>query len=206
MASLLKKQSWSEKRLVCCSTVSLLFYFHTLLSVCNLWVLLLSLTFSGVYCLMFCVLCLFENGVNRFVFISNIKTWKDAQSYCRQYYTDLVIIQNQTENNQLTVLMKPYISAWIGLFRDVWKWSDETNVSTSSFTRLPLQSGLHSPCGVSDPGGIISYQVCSNVLPFLCMHRKFHVWSLANNCSLQTLEMNFLLTPFGQQVSLKYIC
>uniref|UniRef100_A0A673GCU2 C-type lectin domain-containing protein n=1 Tax=Sinocyclocheilus rhinocerous TaxID=307959 RepID=A0A673GCU2_9TELE len=86
------------------------------------------------------------NGANRFVFISNTKTWKAAQSYCRQYYTDLVIIQNQTEKNQLNVLMSPYASAWIGLFRDVWKWSDATNVSSVSFTRLHLQSGLHSPC------------------------------------------------------------
>ncbi len=54
----LYKQSWLEKRLVCCSTVSLLLYFCTLLSICDLWVLL-SLTFSGVYCLMSCVLCLF---------------------------------------------------------------------------------------------------------------------------------------------------
>ncbi|XP_016417726.1 uncharacterized protein LOC107747647 [Sinocyclocheilus rhinocerous] len=115
--------------------------------------------------------CFNENGANRFVFISNTKTWKAAQSYCRQYYTDLVIIQNQTEKNQLNVLMSPYASAWIGLFRDVWKWSDATNVSSVSFTRLHLQSGLHSPCGVSDPGGIISYRDCSNVLPFLCMHR-----------------------------------
>ncbi len=152
-----------------------------------------------MYVCIYLFICLFvtENGVNRFVFISNSKTWKDAQSYCRQYYTDLVIIQNQTENNQLRVLINPYTNAWIGLFRDVWKWSDETNVSTSSFTRLPLQSWLHSPCGVSDPGGIMSYQVCSNVLPFLCMHRKFHLWSLATKLSS---------TPFGQQVSLKCIC
>uniref|UniRef100_A0A8C2GW73 C-type lectin domain-containing protein n=1 Tax=Cyprinus carpio TaxID=7962 RepID=A0A8C2GW73_CYPCA len=128
----------------------------------------------------------------RYILVS--KTWKDAQSYCRQYYTDLVIIQNQTEQNQLSV-MKPYTSAWIGLFRNVWKWSDETNVSSSSFTRLPLQSGLQSPCGVSDPGGIISYQVCSNVLPFVCMQRKFHIRTLAANCSLRALEMNFLLYP-----------
>uniref|UniRef100_A0A673KCV6 C-type lectin domain-containing protein n=1 Tax=Sinocyclocheilus rhinocerous TaxID=307959 RepID=A0A673KCV6_9TELE len=136
---------------VCLVTVWTLISFTLCKNKCNL-------TFFNLFYIFVTV-----NGVNRFVFISNIKTWKDAQSYCRQYYTDLVIIQNQTENNQLSVLMKPYANAWIGLFRDVWKWSDETNVSTSSFTRLPLQSGLHSPCGVSDPGGIISYQVCSNV-------------------------------------------
>ncbi|XP_050963643.1 macrophage mannose receptor 1 isoform X1 [Labeo rohita] len=117
-------------------------------------------------------ICFEENGTNKFVFINNSKNWLEAQHYCRQYYTDLVIIQNQTELNEMTVIMKPYTSAWIGAFRDVWKWSDATNVSTSSFTRLPLQSGLSSPCGVSDSVGIINYQDCTTVLPFLCMHHK----------------------------------
>lgn len=117
-----------------------------------------------------------ENSTKRFVFVSDSKTWQEAQIYCRRYYTDLVIIRNQTENTQLTaMMMQPYTSAWIGLFRDVWKWSDATNVSTSSITWLTNQLDmvtLQRPCGVSDSGGMISYQLCSNVLPFLCMHRK----------------------------------
>ncbi|KAG1936451.1 hypothetical protein F2P79_018505 [Pimephales promelas] len=115
--------------------------------------------------------CSNENGTNRFVFVRDDKTWKEAQIYCRQYYTDLVIIRNQTENNQLTV-MSPYTSAWIGLFRDTWKWSDATNVSNSSVTWLtnPDMITLQRPCGVSDTG-MISYEVCTKVFPFLCTHR-----------------------------------
>ncbi|ROL52170.1 Macrophage mannose receptor 1 [Anabarilius grahami] len=131
------------------------------------------------YSALFPFFCYNENGTNRFVFISYTKTWKEAQSYCRHYYTDLVIIRNQTENNQLTMMMQPHASAWIGLFRDVWKWSDATNVSTSSLswmTGQPDMIRLQRPCGVSDSSGLISDQLCSNVLPFLCMdRRKFYV-------------------------------
>ncbi|RXN30216.1 C-type mannose receptor 2-like protein [Labeo rohita] len=127
--------------------------------------------------------CYSENGTNRFVFISNTRTWKEAQHYCRQYYTDLAVIRNPTENNELNVLMKPYTQAWIGLFRDVWKWSlsplPSLPVSTSFITWMtgqPDMLGLQRPCGVSDPTGLISDQLCSNVLPFLCtFRRKFHV-------------------------------
>ncbi|XP_077091501.1 putative C-type lectin domain family 20 member A [Siphateles boraxobius] len=118
--------------------------------------------------------CFNENSTKRFVFVSDTKTWQGAQIFCRRYYTDLVIIRNQTENDHLTVMMQPYTSAWIGLLRDVWKWSDATTVSVSSITWLTKQPDmvtLQRPCGVSDPGGMINYQLCSNILPFLCMHR-----------------------------------
>ncbi|XP_026065373.1 hepatic lectin-like [Carassius auratus] len=106
-------------------------------------------------------------------------TWKDAHSYCRQYYKDLVIIQNQTDNNQLTVMMTPNKYAWIGLFRDAWKWSlsplPSLPVSTSFITWMkgqPDMLGLQRPCSASDPSGSINDQLCSNVLPFLCMDRR----------------------------------
>nr|XP_055046324.1 L-selectin-like [Misgurnus anguillicaudatus] len=45
----------------------------------------------------------------------------NAQSYCRQHYTDLATIRNETENDELG-LMTEIIPAWIGLYRDSWKW------------------------------------------------------------------------------------
>ncbi|XP_048012769.1 macrophage mannose receptor 1-like [Megalobrama amblycephala] len=120
--------------------------------------------------------CFNENRTNRFVFVNESKTWQEAQSYCRHNYTDLAIISNQSEEDQITEMMTSHgLSAWLGLFRDTWKWSDATNVSTSSLTWLTAQPDvvtLKSPCGVSDPAGMIHYQLCSNDLPFLCMQRK----------------------------------
>ncbi|XP_036420718.1 macrophage mannose receptor 1-like [Colossoma macropomum] len=69
---------------------------------------------------------------DRYILINETKSWRDAQSYCREHYTDLASVRNQTENQQIHNLAKYSISicVWIGLFNDSWKWSDQ---STSSF-------------------------------------------------------------------------
>uniref|UniRef100_A0A667XP08 C-type lectin domain-containing protein n=1 Tax=Myripristis murdjan TaxID=586833 RepID=A0A667XP08_9TELE len=66
-------------------------------------------------------------GSSRWILVEEHKTWSDAQSYCRQNYTDLASIRNLTENEEIRGLISN--SSWIGLFRDTWKWSDGSNVS-----------------------------------------------------------------------------
>ncbi|XP_052353462.1 macrophage mannose receptor 1-like isoform X1 [Oncorhynchus keta] len=74
------------------------------------------------------------NGMNNskesFHFINEAKTWHEAQSYCRKYYTDLASVRNQTQNHEV-VTVAAANEGWIGLFRDSWKWSAGSN---SSFT------------------------------------------------------------------------
>ncbi|KAK2862656.1 hypothetical protein Q5P01_002189 [Channa striata] len=60
--------------------------------------------------------------------VPEAKTWNEAQSYCRQKYTDLATIKNTEEMNQLisTVSSAGYSSqVWIGLYNQInWRWSD----------------------------------------------------------------------------------
>ncbi|XP_056603737.1 L-selectin-like [Triplophysa dalaica] len=104
--------------------------------------------------------------------------WHEAQSYCRQHYTDLAVIHNQTENQVLTlkVTTEGVSLSWIGLFRDSWKWSDDINVvdvsSINWMTGQPDLRILNQPCGVIRPDGLIDDQLCSKTFPLICKTPK----------------------------------
>ncbi|XP_057185582.1 macrophage mannose receptor 1-like [Triplophysa rosa] len=55
------------------------------------------------------------------------KTWREAQTFCRQYHTDLTSVRNPNENEKIqTVINDTETSVWIGLFSDLWEWSDKS--------------------------------------------------------------------------------
>ncbi|KAK1155270.1 lymphocyte antigen 75-like, partial [Acipenser oxyrinchus oxyrinchus] len=59
----------------------------------------------------------------RYILIEQLKTWYEAQQYCREHHTDLVSVKNKDENKKIKEKAngKP---VWIGLFNNPWKWSD----------------------------------------------------------------------------------
>ncbi|XP_056604716.1 macrophage mannose receptor 1-like [Triplophysa dalaica] len=72
-------------------------------------------------------ICYNENNKSHIIYTST-KTWREAQSFCRQYHTDLTSVRNQTDHQLIhNIINDPQISVWIGLFRDSWEWSDNTD-------------------------------------------------------------------------------
>ncbi|XP_058874269.1 uncharacterized protein LOC117967226 [Acipenser ruthenus] len=67
-----------------------------------------------------------SNITERYTLISTLKTWPDAQQYCRQHHTDLVSIKSASENEDMKK-KAPASPFWIGLFNNPWKWADEEN-------------------------------------------------------------------------------
>uniref|UniRef100_A0A3P8U247 C-type lectin domain-containing protein n=1 Tax=Amphiprion percula TaxID=161767 RepID=A0A3P8U247_AMPPE len=57
------------------------------------------------------------------------KTWSEAQSYCREKYTDLATAENQEEMDTVVDVAQRYFHGhvWIGLHHEMtpWKWSLE---------------------------------------------------------------------------------
>uniref|UniRef100_A0A3Q1ILZ5 C-type lectin domain-containing protein n=1 Tax=Anabas testudineus TaxID=64144 RepID=A0A3Q1ILZ5_ANATE len=70
-----------------------------------------------------------ESTSSIFFLINDLKNWTEAQSYCRIHYTDLASVRNQAENDQMSMMLTQ--GAWIGLYRNSWKWSDGSSLSFS---------------------------------------------------------------------------
>ncbi|KAK2900221.1 hypothetical protein Q8A73_013350 [Channa argus] len=92
-------------------------------------ILLVVLSLSG-WSLSTCLL-------HQYHYVPDLKNWTEAQSYCRQTYTDLATIENTEEMNQLinTVSSAGYNSSvWIGLYNQInWTWSDGYTGSGADF-------------------------------------------------------------------------
>ncbi|XP_060754230.1 L-selectin-like [Neoarius graeffei] len=79
--------------------------------------------------LLFSVVCGIRADVpHRYHFVNENKTWSEAQTYCREKYTDLASINNMEEMIKLDHTLKKETAkqAWIGLQRGgtgKWQWS-----------------------------------------------------------------------------------
>ncbi|XP_026130437.1 C-type mannose receptor 2-like [Carassius auratus] len=130
-------------------------------------------TVNGVWHDMSCAnkryfVCYENSGYNM---IQSPITWSDAQSYCRQNYTDLPTINNSEQNNQINKILLSGCYIWIGLFRDSWEWSDKWSLFFRHWAAgQPSQSSGSDDCvGMSrtDSGKWTQYS-CDLQQPFIC--------------------------------------
>ncbi|KAK1897894.1 Macrophage mannose receptor 1 [Dissostichus eleginoides] len=106
-----------------------------------------------------------------FVLIKSAMTWTEAQSYCREHHTDLASVRNLAENQQLDELSpEGEYSAWIGLYRDSWKWSDGSNSSFMYWkVKEPNYKGLKACVAAAfDNSGKWEDLDCGVKKPFIC--------------------------------------
>ncbi|XP_067309543.1 macrophage mannose receptor 1-like [Pseudorasbora parva] len=126
--------------------------------------------------------CYKENST--YIFVKIAKKWSDAQSYCRQYYTDLPTIHNSEENDQITKILLPGWYIWIGLFLDSWEWSDKWSLFFRNWVAGP-------PSLISESGDCVSMsraisgkwapESCDLKRPFICHRCEFpHIYQFMN--------------------------
>uniref|UniRef100_A0A667XEB9 C-type lectin domain-containing protein n=1 Tax=Myripristis murdjan TaxID=586833 RepID=A0A667XEB9_9TELE len=98
-------------------------------------------------------------------------TWSEAQSYCRQHYTDLATVSSEEDVAKLNDAVGSLISdwSWIGLFRDAWKWSDGSTMSFTKWDNMGYISFIEIFCSCPY-SSLVSYSCHSN----LAIHCMFH--------------------------------
>ncbi len=101
-----------------------------------------------------------ENSSQKYVWEYDGRTWAEAQMYCREKYTDLASVRNETERQQILSIGQSN-NVWIGLHRNRL-WSDQ---SSSSFTYwLPsTQSDAAQPDNGANVQGQLGSQHCTTV-------------------------------------------
>ncbi|KAM3616959.1 uncharacterized protein V6R79_000290 [Siganus canaliculatus] len=114
-------------------------------------------------------ICINETG---FVLVSTSMNWTEAQSYCRDHHTDLASVRNMEENNEVMNLVPSGQIAWIGLFRDSWKWSDGSSLSFTYWRQGEPNNyqGTQENCVVAyfDNSGRWTDWSCDRKTAFIC--------------------------------------
>ncbi|KAK7883831.1 hypothetical protein WMY93_026954 [Mugilogobius chulae] len=111
-----------------------------------------------------------EPGFKNYTFVTTSMTWKNAQSYCREHYTDLAMIEDETENAAVASMIGGH-AVWIGLYREPFRWSDGSDKNFTNWLAGEPNNGGKLPFCVLERNGHKWFDVpCSYLYPFHC-HR-----------------------------------
>ncbi|KAK6462004.1 snaclec bitiscetin subunit alpha-like [Huso huso] len=77
------------------------------------------------------------NQIRKYMFVETVKSWSEAQRYCRENHIDLATVRSQEEATQLLSIVGASVGdSWIGLYRDDtqnWQWSNSDDVIYSNW-------------------------------------------------------------------------
>ncbi|KAF4071308.1 hypothetical protein AMELA_G00271730 [Ameiurus melas] len=108
------------------------------------------------------------SGDAKFIGISSLLTWPQAQNYCRTHHTDLASALNSSDSNMLWHLRDKQGDSWIGLYRDTWKWSDGTSASNIPWAPGQPNNYYGNENCARFYNGLFYDEQCTNLYYFFC--------------------------------------
>uniref|UniRef100_A0A8C6S551 C-type lectin domain-containing protein n=1 Tax=Neogobius melanostomus TaxID=47308 RepID=A0A8C6S551_9GOBI len=101
--------------------------------------------------------------------VETSSSWEDALAHCRANHSELAMIRSSAENSEVTSLVDSLglVFVWIGLYREPWRWSDNTSVHFTNWKSVGLEASDHLEMCVNYYGSWHDYP-CSQSRPFVC--------------------------------------
>uniref|UniRef100_A0A8C6SKD5 C-type lectin domain-containing protein n=1 Tax=Neogobius melanostomus TaxID=47308 RepID=A0A8C6SKD5_9GOBI len=116
-----------------------------------------------------------EPGSKNYSLVLTSMSWEDARSHCKQHFTDLAMIEDESENTAVASIISSY-TVWIGLYRQPWRWTDG---SASSFTNWypgrPNNCASVQHCVYENNNHEWNDYSCSYAARFICHRGKGNV-------------------------------
>lgn len=126
--------------------------------------------------------CFKDSGnITTFYYNRVKRTWTEAQSYCRERYTDLVTVRHMSDNQVIKDLVSKPV--WIGLYRDSWKWVDGKNSSYRYWNSVEPNNNGTEECAAANFGNDGKWEDWS------CKEKKAFVCYLAESKHLIKLKL-----------------
>uniref|UniRef100_A0A3Q0RMW7 C-type lectin domain-containing protein n=1 Tax=Amphilophus citrinellus TaxID=61819 RepID=A0A3Q0RMW7_AMPCI len=119
--------------------------------------------------ILLCLNLVNKTSAGQYILITQNMVWTVARDYCRTHHTDLTSLRNDAEY-QMVQKAAGGFEVWVGLFRDTWAWSDQSdsslrywNASQSVWTHNYSRGGL-----MKTEAGRWGELSCEETHPFLC--------------------------------------
>ncbi|XP_031687232.1 secretory phospholipase A2 receptor-like isoform X2 [Oncorhynchus kisutch] len=133
--------------------------------------LYLTLLISGFYTPSSCL--------HQYHLITNDMTWTDAQSYCRETYTDLATVDDMEDQNRLMTSVSVHDSFWIGLKKGdsmKWNWSLADRrfyrEGETEFRNWDTGTPQNGNCALMTTAGLWNNASCDDQHHFICYDGK----------------------------------
>ncbi|XP_020777868.1 L-selectin-like [Boleophthalmus pectinirostris] len=112
-----------------------------------------------------------ESGVT-YIYDATLRIWSAALAYCRQYYTDLAMIEDSATYDKV-VQSRPSVNTWIGLSRQAWVWANGSLLTVNNWQGgKPTGNGTQFCVTEEETTHQWKTDVCENLNPFIC-HKAY---------------------------------